>query len=83
MQDIYILYIDLKNAFGSLDHPRLVAIMEDLTYPIDAIKLIGNIYTNSTTMYIGEFFNNPKPIHIQRGTIHLPLTISYSSLNHY
>ena len=28
-QDIYILYIDFKNAFGSLDHARLLAIIKD------------------------------------------------------
>jgi hypothetical protein len=32
-QDIYILYIDFKNAFGSIDHARLLAIMKDLGYP--------------------------------------------------
>jgi hypothetical protein len=29
-QDIYLLYIDFKNAFGSIDHTRLLAIMADL-----------------------------------------------------
>jgi hypothetical protein len=29
-QDIYLLYIDFKNAFGSIDHARLLAIMVDL-----------------------------------------------------
>jgi hypothetical protein len=32
-QDIYLLYIDFKNAFGSIDHARLLAIMADLGYP--------------------------------------------------
>jgi hypothetical protein len=44
-QDIYLLYIDFKNAFGSIDH----AIIADLGYPQDAINLIGNIYSNSST----------------------------------
>jgi hypothetical protein len=44
--------------------------MEDIEYPTNAIELIGNIYTNSTTIYMGEFFDKIKPIHIQRGTIH-------------
>jgi hypothetical protein len=44
--------------------------MEDLEYPLDAIEIIGNIYTNSTTMYIGEYFEKIEPIHIQKGTIH-------------
>jgi hypothetical protein len=68
-QDIYILYIAFKNTFGSIDHARLLTIIEDLGYPLDAIEIIGNTYTNSTTKYIGEYFNKTEPIHIQRGTI--------------
>ena len=68
-QDIYILYIDFKNAFGSIDHARLLAIMKDLGYPQDAVALIGNIYSQSTTTYIGEYFGKTQPIPIQRGTI--------------
>ena len=68
-QDIYILYIDFKNAFGSIDHARLLAIMKDLEYPNDTINLIGNIYSQSTTTFIGEHFGKTQPIPIQRGTI--------------
>jgi hypothetical protein len=68
-QDIYLLYIDFKNAFGSIDHARLLAIMTDLGYPNDAIYLIGNIYSQSTTKFTGAYFGEKKPIHIQRGTI--------------
>ena len=68
-QDIYVLYIDLKNAFGSIDHARLLAIMKDLGYPHDAVALIGNIYSQSTTTFIGEHFGKTEPIPIQRGTI--------------
>jgi hypothetical protein len=68
-QDIYILYIDFKNAFGSIDHARLLSIMADLGYPQDAINLIGNIYSNSSTIFLGSHFGKTKPVHIQRGTI--------------
>jgi hypothetical protein len=68
-QDIYLLYIDFKNAFGSIDHTRLLAIMADLGYPQDAINLIGNIYSNSSTRFYGSHFGKTKPVHIQRGTI--------------
>jgi hypothetical protein len=68
-QDIYLLYIDFKNAFGSADHARLLAIMTDLGYPDDVIHLIGNIYSQSTTKFTGAHFGETKPIHIQRGTI--------------
>ena len=68
-QDIYLLYIDFKNAFGSLDHLRLLTILKDLGYPVDSITLIGNIYSHSNTIFTGEHFGRTKPIPIQRGTI--------------
>ena len=68
-QDIYLLYIDFTKAFGSSDHARLPAIMEDRDYPLDAVKLIGNIYANSHTTFIGTHFIKTKPIPIQRDTI--------------
>jgi hypothetical protein len=68
-QDIYIFYIDFKNAFGSIDHARLLAIMKDLGYPTDAINLIENIYSQSSTIFTGEHFGKTLPIPIQRGTI--------------
>jgi hypothetical protein len=68
-QDIYLLYIDFTNAFGSIDHVRLLAIMSDLGYPLDAIQLIGSIYSESYTTITGPYFGKTKPIAIQRGTI--------------
>ena len=55
-QDIYLLYIDFKNAFGSIDHTRLLTIMKDLGYLEDAVKLVGNIYSQSNTIFNGEHF---------------------------
>jgi hypothetical protein len=43
--------------------------MIDLGNPEDAIHLIGNIYSQSTTSFIGNHFGTTQPIHIQRGTI--------------
>ena len=68
-QDIYILYIDFKNAFGSIDHAKLLAIIKDLGYPTDSINLIGNIYSQSSTIFTGEYFGKTLPIPIQRSTI--------------
>ena len=67
--DIYLLYIDFTNAFGSIDHARLLAIMSDLGYPKDAITIIGNIYSESYTKFISSDFDPIQPIPIQRGTI--------------
>jgi hypothetical protein len=68
-KDIYLTYIDFKNAFGSIDHARLLAIMADLGYPLDAIEIVGNIYNHSTTAFTGNFFGTTPPIKINRGTI--------------
>ena len=68
-QDIYLLYIDIKNAFGSIDHARLLAIMKDLGYREDAVKLVGNIYSQSNTIFTGEHFGQTQKIPIQRRTI--------------
>ena len=68
-QDIYLLYIDFTNAFGSIDHARLLAIMIDLGYPLDAIKLIGSIYSESYTIITCSYSGKTKPIAITRGTI--------------
>jgi hypothetical protein len=43
--------------------------MADLGYPQDAINLIGNIYSNSSTIFFGSHFGETKPVHIQRSTI--------------
>ena len=66
--DIYLAYIDFENTFGSMDHARLLAQMEDLGYPKDAIELISNIYTNSTTSH-DNHFSATSLNHINIGTI--------------
>jgi hypothetical protein len=43
--------------------------MADLGYPQDAINLIGNIYSNLSTIFFGSHFGKTKLVHIQRGTI--------------
>jgi hypothetical protein len=48
-QDTYILYIDFKNTFGSIYHIRLFIIRNLL----EAIELVGYIYTNTTTPFVG------------------------------
>jgi hypothetical protein len=64
-----LLYIDFKNAFGSIDHAQLLAIMANLGYPQDAINLIGNIYKHSSTSFFGTYFGKTNLVHIQCRTI--------------
>ena len=42
--------------------------MANLGFPNDAIKLLGDIYANSTTSFHGNYFSTTPPIHISRGT---------------
>ena len=68
-KDIYLTYIDFRNAFGSIDHVRLLALMEDLGYPSNAVELVGDIYIHSTTSFTGNQFGTTPPVTIGRGTI--------------
>jgi hypothetical protein len=68
-QDIYLLFIDFKNAFGSIDLARLLTFMVDLGYPQDAITLVGNIYSQSSTVFSGQYFSRTLSIPILRVTI--------------
>ena len=43
--------------------------MKDLGYPSDSINLVGNIYSQSSTIFTGEHFGKTLLIPIQRGTI--------------
>ena len=83
-QDIYLLYIDFTNAFGSINHACLLAIMGDSGYLEDAITIIGNIYSESYTKIIGSHFDPTQPIPIQEApykvTPLVPISL-YSSSN--
>ena len=43
IQDIYLIYIDFRNAFGFIDHARLLVLMENLGCPKDAVEIVSNI----------------------------------------
>lgn len=59
--DIFLTYIDFRNAFGFINHAKLLAIMEDLGSPEGVVELVGNIYMNSTTAFHGSHFGTPPP----------------------
>lgn len=73
----YTYYKDFKNAFGSLNHARLFAIIKYLGYPIDAVALIGNMYSYSHTIITDEHLEKTKPIPIQRGIIQRDIFSSF------
>ena len=43
-QDIYLLYVEFENAFGSIYHTWLLALTEDLGFHEDVVTLVGNIH---------------------------------------
>lgn len=64
--DIYLAYVDFINAFESVDHAKLLAIMEDMDNLKDAIGLVGYIYIKSTFLFFGTHFKITVPKHISR-----------------
>ena len=65
---LFILYLDFKGAFPSVDHSRLTECMRLLGLPQDAIDTIRDLYTNNTTSLLlpGGLTT---PIPIRRGTV--------------
>ena len=60
-KNIYISYIEFHNALCFINHACLHVIMSDLGYPQDALEIVGNIYSNSTTSFHGTCFHPPPP----------------------
>ena len=65
MLDSHIRCIDFKDTFGSINHVKLLAILGDLGYPQDVVAFVGNIFSQSTTTFIGDYFDKTQPIPIQ------------------
>lgn len=65
-RDHYLLYIDLKNAFSSIDQVGLLAIIVDLEYHHNVVNLIGNIYSHSSTIFLKPTSNKLPPTYLQR-----------------
>ena len=67
-KDIYLLYIDFTNAFGSVDHPRLIHILGLLGFPPDCIDIIQDIYADTRTAFITPA-GTTQEIPLRRGNI--------------
>ena len=46
---LYLMYIDFGSAFNTTDHDKSLQVMYDLGFPINAIDVIADLYTNATT----------------------------------
>lgn len=67
-QDIYLAMIDFTEAFDTIDHDKLLLILYDLGFPTDAIEVVKQLYTGTTTT-IKTPHGNTNPIPMDRGTI--------------
>jgi hypothetical protein len=66
-QDLYLMMVDFSEAFDSIDHDHLLAILYGLGYPVDAIEIIKNLYTGAVTQ-ISTPHGLTQPLPIDRGT---------------
>ena len=48
-KNLYVLYVDWANAFGSVDHSRLTTMLDLLGVPQDAIEVVANLYSGAST----------------------------------
>jgi hypothetical protein len=68
LNKLFLLQIDFTSAFNMVDHDKLLQIMYDLGFPVDAIENIKNIYTDAH-ITISTPFGPTNPIPFDRGTI--------------
>ena len=45
---LYVMFIDIKDAFGSIDHHLMLRELEQTGYPQQVIDITRDVYTNST-----------------------------------
>ena len=49
-KDLYLSWLDLKNAFGSISHDVIQITLKHLGVPDGIVELVNNVYTNATTV---------------------------------
>jgi exonuclease III/ribonuclease HI len=67
-QNIYLMQIDLTQAFNRIDHDLLLATMYDLGFPTCSIDAVSGVYKNVKTCYKAET-GKTQPMQINRGTL--------------
>lgn len=67
-QNIYLLYIDFTSAFNTLDHDKLLQLMWDMGFPLQAVQVVQKLYSGATTT-ITTSFGETDPVAVDRGTL--------------
>jgi ribonuclease HI/exonuclease III len=67
-QDLFVTYIDLSNAFNTVEHDRLLWVMYDMGLPCDLIDVVHNLYSDASTT-ISTPYGQTQPVPLNRGTI--------------
>ena len=66
--DLFVLYLDWANAFGSVPHERLAPTLAALGLPDDFIALVRDLYTDATTC-VRVPSGTTTPVSIRCGTL--------------
>ena len=57
---LFVTFIDLKDAFGSIDHEFMISCLQAASYPPYVIQITRDVYTNSTFIVkTAEGFSQP------------------------
>ena len=67
-QNIYLLYVDFTSAFNTIGHDKLLCIMYDLGFPLEAVNKVRDLYQNATTR-VRVDAGTTNVVKIERGTI--------------
>ena len=67
-QDVFLTMMDATEAFDTVDHDKMLQVLFDLGFPLDAVEVVKQLYTGTTTEFKTPY-GNTQPIPLQRGTI--------------
>jgi exonuclease III/ribonuclease HI len=67
-QDVFLTMMDATEAFDTVDHDKMLQVLFDLGFPLDAIEVVKQLYTGTTTSFKTPY-GDTSPIPLQRGTI--------------
>ena len=66
-KDCYIAWLDLRNAFGSINHEVIYTTLSHMGYPLSFVDLIKDIYTDASTVIRISREDETSPIDVNAG----------------